>query len=273
MEDYIPDLEIFDKKIISHEIESDPQIQSKSYNISLLNEEFELSIILYKEYIQFKLQQKDIINNHYYKKEYNLETINKLLFASFKELKESFNFLDKIMNEKKVELIQGTEKNIIILNYKENKNETKFELRQIKSTKDELFFNLLNEFNILKKKLNSKTNEESEKNEEIKKVGKEELEEKIDEINDEIKKFEEKITILKKQKEEYIKELHNKEQKITDEPVVKLRGKHKEIKTKNVPDIIDIDRDDQLVAQMINENNAKAIEFKDPKGKCQCNIY
>ena len=77
-----------------------------------------------------------------------METINKLLFASFKELKESFNFLDKIMNEKKVELIQGTEKNIIILNYKENKNETKFELRQIKSTKDELFFNLLNEFNL-----------------------------------------------------------------------------------------------------------------------------
>ena len=269
MEDYIPDLEIFDKKIISHEIESDPQIQSKSYNISLLNEEFELSIILYKEYIQFKLQQKDIINNHYYKKEYNLETIHKLLFTSFKELKESFNFLDKIMNEKKVELIQGTEKNIIILNYKENKNETKFELRQIKSTKDELFFNLLNEFNILKKKLNSKTNEESEKNEEIKKVGKEELEEKIDEINDEIKKFEEKITILKKQKEECIEELHNKEQKITDEPVLKLRGKHKEIKINNIPDIIDNARDNQLVDQMINENT-KTTENQ-PK-RC-CNIY
>ena len=103
------------------ELESNSQIESKSYNISLLNEEFELSIILYKEYIKFKLQQKDIIINYYYKEEYNFETINKLLFTSFKEIKEAFDFLDKIMNEKKFELIQKKDKNIIILNIKEKK--------------------------------------------------------------------------------------------------------------------------------------------------------
>lgn len=105
--------------------------ESKIYNIELLNEVYELSMKLNKEMIKFKLQQKDKVINHYYLENFNLRTLNKLLYASFKEIKEVFSFFDKILNEKKIILIKTTDKNIIILNYKTNSFESNITVKKI----------------------------------------------------------------------------------------------------------------------------------------------
>ena len=87
MEDYKPETETEENML---------------YNISILDEEYELSMKISESIIEFKLQQKDIIDEYCYKSKYDLQTINKLLSKSFKEIKEVFEFFDKIINEKKV---------------------------------------------------------------------------------------------------------------------------------------------------------------------------
>jgi hypothetical protein len=156
MEDFIPETvepeyEIEKENII---------IETKSYDLLLLNEKFELIINLYNAFLEFKLQQKDIIQNCYYREKYDIQTINELLNFSFKTIRKAFDFYDKALNEKKVTLIRGENNNIIKLNYKtilnlEKEVETNIELKQIKLTKDEINAILLDEINSLKKKLNS----------------------------------------------------------------------------------------------------------------------
>ena len=80
-------------------------IESKSYNLSLLKEEFELSMNLTNLYIEFKLIKKNIISLYYYKEKFDLQNINKFLYTFFNELKEVFNFYDKILINNKVNLI------------------------------------------------------------------------------------------------------------------------------------------------------------------------
>ena len=87
----------------------------KLYNINILNEEYELSMKISESLLEFNLQQKDIIDEYYYKSKYSLQIINKLLFSSFKGIKEAFNFFDKIINEKQIKYIKSKDK--IIINY------------------------------------------------------------------------------------------------------------------------------------------------------------
>ena len=140
MEDYEPETEI------EENIEN-------LYNISLLDEDYELSMKAKESFIEFKIQLKNIIVNYYYKSKYDLETINKLFASTFKGIKEVFNFFDKELNDKKVKLIKINNKNIINVNFKNNIN---LELQQIKLKKDEMLFSLLKEVNSLRNKLNSK---------------------------------------------------------------------------------------------------------------------
>ena len=83
-----------------------------SYNIPLLDEEYELSMKINESLLEFKLQQKNIIDEYYYKSKFDLQIIKKLLSISFKRIKEAFNFFEKIINEKKVKLIKLKDKNI-----------------------------------------------------------------------------------------------------------------------------------------------------------------
>ena len=55
-----------------------------SYNISLLDEDYELFMNMKGAFIEFKLQLKNIIVNYYYKSKYDFETINKLSVSAFK---------------------------------------------------------------------------------------------------------------------------------------------------------------------------------------------
>ena len=169
------------------------------YNIFILNEEYELSMKISKSLLEFKIQQKDIIDEYYYKSKYDLQTINKLLSTSFKGIKEAFDFFDKIINEKNVNLVQSKDKNIINLNYKNiaQNIEINLELKKSKLTKDEMNIIFLKEINILKKELKSKKEKSineyiNKKFKEYEKIFIEKMEEKDNEIN-KLKKIIEKL--------------------------------------------------------------------------------
>jgi len=73
-----------------------------SYNFSISNEEYVLSMIINNLLFEFKLKQKSSIGNYYYyNSQFYLEKINQLLNTSFKRIIEVFNFFDKILKEKK----------------------------------------------------------------------------------------------------------------------------------------------------------------------------
>ena len=93
MEDYEPETEV------------EENIQ-QMYNLSILDEEYELSININESFLEFKLQLKNIIVDYYYKSKYDLQTLNKLLFTSFKGIKEVFIYIDKILKENKIKLIK-----------------------------------------------------------------------------------------------------------------------------------------------------------------------
>ena len=207
-------------KISSSENEKDI-IESKSYNLSLLNEEFELSMNLTNLYIEFKLNKKNIICPYYYKEKFDLQNINKLLYTFFNELKEVFNFYDKIIINNKVKLILI--KDNINLNFKniinlDNEVETNLELKKIKINKDEILFILLNEVNLLKNKLNEKSNNEIKMKEYIDKkdneIKNEIIVEKINIIDN---KYKDLINEIKKEYEDKMKEFKNKQNEIISE--------------------------------------------------------
>ena len=169
------------------------------YNVSILDEEYELSMKISESLLELKIQQKDIIDEYYYKSKYDLQTINKLLSTSFKGIKEAFDFFDKIINEKNVNLVQSKDKNIINLNYKNiaQNTEINLELKKSKLTKDEMNIIFLKEINILKKELKSKKEKSineyiNKKFEEYEKIFIEKMEEKDNEIN-KLKKIIEKL--------------------------------------------------------------------------------
>ena len=217
------------KIINSLENEKDNNIiESKSYNLSLLNEEYELIMNLYNKYIEFKLIKKNIISIYYYKQKYDLENINKLLYTFFKEIKDVYNFYDKILNKNKVKLILKEDK--INLNFKniinlDNEIEINLEFKKIKINKDDILYNLINEVNILKNKINENkinenkmkeyiNNKDNEIKNEIIKENKKIIEEKINIIDN---KYKEKINEIKKEYEDKIKEFKNKQNEIISE--------------------------------------------------------
>jgi hypothetical protein len=217
------------KIINSLENEKDNNIiESKSYNLSLLNEEYELIMNLYNKYIEFKLIKKNIISIYYYKQKYDLENINKLLYTSFKEIKDVYNFYDKILNKNKVKLILIEDK--ININFKniinlDNEIEINLEFKKIKINKDDILYNLINEVNILKNKINENkinenkmkeyiNNKDNEIKNEIIKENKKIIEEKINIIDN---KYKEKINEIKKEYEDKIKEFKNKQNEIISE--------------------------------------------------------
>ena len=151
-------------------------IDTKIYSLPLLEHEYELTINLTKEFLEFKVQQKNIITDYYYRAKLDLQKLNNILFTFFKETKEVFIFYDKMIKKQKVKLVQIKEKDIInlyfknIINFDEEKD-TNIELEKYKLKKDDIYLILFNEINSLKKKLgskNEKINEELLKENEIK---------------------------------------------------------------------------------------------------------
>ena len=251
----------------------------KKYSISIFEEEYELSMKLYEGILLFKLQQKDIIDEYYYKSKFDLQTINKILLTSYQRMKEVFDFFNAILNEGRVNLIKPKYKDIINLNFTNitQNAENNLELIKNKATKDEMYSIFFEEINSLKKKLKSK-NEENEKKikeyvdikiEETKQECKKIIEEKIKEKDNEIKKLNDIINQLR---QEIPKQLNNndKNEKIDEKekhvvkPVINYIKKKKKKKNKklNVPTQI---QDNSIKIQFDSKKVDKEIDIKNSK--------
>ena len=68
-----------------------------SYNISIQDEEYELSMKLNNSLLELKLQQTNIIDEYYYKSKFELDTINNLLSSSYERIKEVFDFFNSLL--------------------------------------------------------------------------------------------------------------------------------------------------------------------------------
>ena len=248
----------------------------KKYSISIFEEEYELSMKLYEGILLFKLQQKDIIDEYYYKSKFDLQTINKILLTSYQRMKEVFDFFNAILNERRVNLIKPKYKDIINLNFTNitQNVENNLELIKNKATKDEMYSIFFEEINSLKKKLKSK-NEENEKKikeyvdikiEETKQEYKKIIEEKIKEKDNEIKKLNDIINQLR---QEIPKQLNNndKNEKIDEKekhvvkPVINYIKKKKNKKL-NVPTQIE---DNSIKIQFDSKKVDKEIDIKNSK--------
>ena len=248
----------------------------KKYSISIFEEEYELSMKLYEGLLLFKLQQKDIIDEYYYKSKFDLQTINKILLTSYQRMKEVFDFFNAILNEGRVNLIKPKYKDIINLNFTNitQNAENNLELIKNKATKDEMYSIFFEEINSLKKKLKSK-NEENEKKikeyvdikiEETKQECKKIIEEKIKEKDNEIKKLNDIINQLR---QEIPKQLNNndKNEKIDEKekhvvkPVINYIKKKKNKKL-NVPTQIE---DNSIKIQFDSKKVDKEIDIKNSK--------
>ena len=198
--------------------------ESKSYEIFLENEEYELIINLYDtSYIVFKLVQKNTILSFYYIEKYNLENINKFSYTFCKDMKEVFQFYNKILEKKKIQIKPSNDKNKICLNFKNIINfdevvETNLELKQVKLSKDEIFEELIKEVIKLKKQGNKRETIFEEKKSDLK--NEINLEEKYNNLENKIiflenkivgneKKYENKINEIKNDYEKKIKEIKN----------------------------------------------------------------
>ena len=184
----------------------------KSYNLSLQNEEYELTMNLTESFIQFKLVPK-IVSEFYYKSEINLSIIKekKYLINEYTELKKAYETFDKKFIRKKVKLIKLKEDSIN-LNYKNNVDdeddvEVNIELKQFKIEKGDINPMILNQIKELKNEISemkknlSEIKNEMNKNMELAieaylKKKKEEKEEIKKQKDEEIKKEIEKTLIL-----------------------------------------------------------------------------
>ena len=249
--------------------ESEENIETL-YNISILDEEYELSMKISKSLLEFKIQQKDIIDEYCYKSKYDLQIINKLLSTSFKGIKEVFDFFDKIINEKKVKFVKSKDKTIINLNYKNiaQNIEINLELKKSKLTKDEMNIIFLKEINILKKELKSKKEKSineyiNKKFEEYEKIFIEKMEEKDNEIN-KLKKIIEKLI---PDQEKQLNKVQSDWQIISEEKKSLLDDTKKENKKveKNNYNKLDYNDNVNLINNFnnINVNNMKVNQIID----------
>ena len=111
------------------------------YNLSLSDEEYELSMVTNNFLFEFKLQQKNEIVNYCYNSKFYLEKINMLLNTTFTRIKEVFDFFDQILKDKRVELIKSREKSIINLKFKnaDNLNTKKDIILELNQIHENLF--------------------------------------------------------------------------------------------------------------------------------------
>ena len=231
--------------------ENNKILESRKYNLFLIDEEYELTMNLYELFIEFILTPLKIISPFYYKEKFDLESINKNLFAFFKELKEAFIFYDDTIKKKKVNLIKQKISNIINLNMKNinllnEEVNTNLELKQIKLKNDDLIIVLLNEINELK----NKVNEKNEKEKQIEKERKKENDVLINSINNKMKEYVDKK----------INELNKDNKKIFDEKINELNKDNKENKKIFAEKINELKKDQEIKINDIKEQYEEKIK-------------
>ena len=248
-------------------------LESQFYKINLDKDEYELNMILYdSNIIQFKLIQKNNIPFSYYLEEFDLESIKKKLFVFFNEIKEVYQFYNKVLLKNKVKLIYIKEENKMCLNFINIINfneevETNLELKEIKLNQDEIFKVLVKEVIELKNKQN-KNNDDNininnpKKIEEIKKENNEKiknLEQKITNLEEKVNKI--TIEYVNKKNKEIEEEKNKNEEKIKklEQKIIKLEEKMNEIKNKYEEKI------NEIIAEYDKRKNKEIEEEKNKK--------
>ena len=271
MEDY--ELETIENEYCGETIISElssKNEESKSYILSLDNNEFELTMKLDEKHLYFKLESQDIISNCYYEEYFDLINLNKLLSTCYKDIKEVFHFCDEILNQKKVNLIELKYKNKISLNFKNKINngntiESNLELTQFKLSRDEFFNNILKEINSLKKKLKSNNEKSKEElkayvNSKIKET-KQEYIKILEDKDNEIKSIKEELIKIKKEQENILKQIQNKDKNKYNEILGNLKPMLNEWKTKIYKEMKELNDNVNLINNFksININKMKVI--------------
>ena len=159
----------------------------KEYNICLDKQEFQIQLGKLSSKVVFKMEEKNSINNYYYKSDFTLEDLKKInkLFRIFDSITEAFDEINEIFKNKKVIIkTESKEELILCLNissfssskvediplkikkvfYKKEKTE-EILLNEIKQIKENTTF-LEKKINFLEQSLN----EEKQKNINLEKI-------------------------------------------------------------------------------------------------------
>ena len=261
--------------------------ESETYELLLEKEEIQLTINLYDNtYIEFKLVPKNIIESSYYIAKYNLETLNKNLYIFCKDLKEVFQFFNKILQKKKITLLLSKDKSKIYMNFKNIINfdeqvETNLELNEVKLSKEEILQILIKEVFQSKKQillLEKKVIENEQKYDAKIKGLKMDYEQKIEEIKKTNNVLLEEYN-KRKQKEEEEEDKKKEEEKIislNDNVNLINNFKFKNIdKIKNINVIsndLSITYMKSVAVYTIIKNNERLYEIAYPDNKNGYNI-
>ena len=70
-------------------------LDTKIYSLPLLEQEYELTINLTNEFLEFKVQQKNIMTDYYYGAKLDLQKLNNILLHFLKKQKKYLYFMIK----------------------------------------------------------------------------------------------------------------------------------------------------------------------------------
>ena len=195
-------------------------LDSKSYNLSLQNEEYELTMSLTESFIQFKLVPKIFSGFYNESSKITLSIIkeNKYLINDFTELKNAYLYFDERKFKKnKIKLIKQKEDSIY-LNYTNNvddeEKEVNIELKQFKIEKGDINPMILDQIKELRSKISEVEKHLGEMKKEmlsIQEKQEKELNQKIELAIEAYLKKKKEEEEIKKQKEEEIKKQKDEE--------------------------------------------------------------
>ena len=253
-------------------------LDHKEYELNLDESTYILSVEIYSnETILFKLNQKNILSNIQYRKEFTYENIIKELLnlkSIYTNIKEVLKLIDNSITKNRFKLVENKEKKTMSLQIKmlinEEEKESLISLPLEMTYNKEILNLLINEMNLLK---NNNTNiQNNNMKKELEKSQKNFIE-----LDNKYKEIVEKQGVLIKQNEEntlHIKELiklnNDKDNKIKE---LEQKIEEKDIKTQNLETkVIKIINDNKTNTEklinnilnngIVNTNKLKELESK-----------
>ena len=100
-------------------IETIEKIESTNSNISLQGEEYQIELILFSNnFIEFRVKLSNPTASCYYTEKYNFEQIKELGYLHYNEIKNVFDYYQRKLENKKINLSLSENKDIMYLNYR-----------------------------------------------------------------------------------------------------------------------------------------------------------
>lgn len=152
-------------------VEASEKVESINSNVLFQEDEYNIELILYSNnIIEFKVKSANPTASCYYTEKYNFEQIKELGYLHYNEIKNVFDYYQRKLENKKINLSLSENKDIMYLNYRtivndEDVKDIKIELKKVILKKDDFVEVLKKEVEQLKLKNNElvKTIEELKK--------------------------------------------------------------------------------------------------------------